>query len=1170
MSLAATPGLSGGTFGSGRGILAGRLGGNQIGIVAIGIDAGAGAMLRNLAVMSKVTEGNINRAGKSIIGFNVAASGMINSLAVMTAGIGIAAVVVKDFNTSIAEISSITGADTEEVMRSIGDTAIEMSQKWGFSAAKIADAGRIIAQAGFDLETTKSILVELTEFVRATPGAGFEDAAKFATEAFAVFNLTVEDSERLFNSLTFTINNAKVAIVDLRQGFNQLAPVASALGISLESTLATLGALGTAGLGGSAGGTGTKTGLLESLSPTGERLEKYGETLNAFKFAVSETGDFAVAFDLLLRGLDTNLVDFSQSLEKLRIDEQIESIEDISDVKLTEFGTKIDTVSKLTEIFGIRAVRAWLAYSTGAVKAKQDTIAMELQLEDTTDAANRAMEQMGAQAGRLGAQLAAALLQGDFGSNLTGMLQGLADSGAFVEIGEEINDGINDALLSLAENADSIAELMVTLSKSLSTFADSAVIAFDALSGVLKVLNSLGPVADLLVARMAIGALFGGAARRGVDQFRELTKSNAITRLNKQLQDNVKFAANSKLANMSLTATFNEELFSIQQLTRANTNRIASINLLNAQEKEQGILTKENFLARQTEIATLKKEIAHENLLSNAIREEMAAMKANSVQTTVNMRAHQSRTAALKAEILASEKAITANSALGASTAKTLSRGTMAAGGVAAGAAGKAALRGTAGRAAGAALGLSNPVGWLIMGLTIVLPLISSFSRKSREASDITSSWAEEIRNGAGAFNELDQSILGVNEAIEAQEKLGKSKLLSSTFVPGTDGSVDKLTDVYAVDLSGMSEENRERTMQLAIEQNKRIVTLGELLNSDLSDLDRQRYTEFRNAKLQEYEAQRQTEIGKVTLVQKTGNAVTDWFKTSFVNAMKITVGTIGGFLYTLGGNVVAFVSEALAAILRVFDKLPDWMTPSYLGDAIASLEDYAKQSRERVEGGIDAARDDFLDNVGGLNTFIDTIDSTIPTIDDFVIIIDENTSRLGQLADTITGFKDNIGDFESIFKRLDSAVYDTVDGVQVMNGTFFEIANTGFELSQAMSKFKTFLITKEMTTIAGEISGVFTSLGRDVPAGFQSIIDMLNTQLLGEATALANLFDPNTFNAESFIEILAKAMDSPRFEQNNNIVIRVSTSGNPQQAVEAADIVARRLTGQGIPVRDV
>jgi len=99
-------------------------------------------------------------------------------------------------------------------------------------------------------------------------GIGLADSAAIVGKAMRGFNLSAKETGRVADVLAVAAKSANTDVVQLGQGLKFVAPIASTLGVSIETTSAALAVLADAGLDGSTAGTGLRQIFLNLASPT--------------------------------------------------------------------------------------------------------------------------------------------------------------------------------------------------------------------------------------------------------------------------------------------------------------------------------------------------------------------------------------------------------------------------------------------------------------------------------------------------------------------------------------------------------------------------------------------------------------------------------------------------------------------------------------------------------------------------------------------------------------------------------------------------------------------------------------------------------------------------------------------------------------------------------------
>ena len=188
----------------------------------------------------------------------------------VVAGVGLVAGIAKsiqvgsDFETSLADLSAITGS-TGDQLEFLRQKSLELGRDGVVSAAQVADAFRLVASANSDLLKDPEALAEVTKSVILLSNAsGLEltQAANSATQAMNQFGFGAEDANRAVQVLAA---GAKVGASEVNETVAALieaGTTARLLGVSFEETNAAIQVLAKAGIKGSKAGNNLKNVLL--------------------------------------------------------------------------------------------------------------------------------------------------------------------------------------------------------------------------------------------------------------------------------------------------------------------------------------------------------------------------------------------------------------------------------------------------------------------------------------------------------------------------------------------------------------------------------------------------------------------------------------------------------------------------------------------------------------------------------------------------------------------------------------------------------------------------------------------------------------------------------------------------------------------------------------------
>ena len=222
--------------------------------------------------------GKITKTGKE---FTKAGKSLTKNVTAPVIGLGVAAVkTAADFEKGMSNVQAVAGATSGE-MDLLRDKAKEMGAKTKFSASESADAFSYMAMAGWK---TKEMLDGI-EGIMYLAGATGEDLAltsDIVTDALTAFGLKASDTNRFVNVLAQTANASNTSVSLMGETFKYVAPVAGALGYSIEDASVAIGLMANSGIKASNAGTALRS-ILTNMSKPGksakEAMEKLGLSL---------------------------------------------------------------------------------------------------------------------------------------------------------------------------------------------------------------------------------------------------------------------------------------------------------------------------------------------------------------------------------------------------------------------------------------------------------------------------------------------------------------------------------------------------------------------------------------------------------------------------------------------------------------------------------------------------------------------------------------------------------------------------------------------------------------------------------------------------------------------------------------------------------------------------
>lgn len=193
----------------------------------------------------------------------------------IVAGFGAAVKKSIDFDDSMRKVKATSGATGSEFQQ-LRDKALEMGAKTKFSASESADALNYMALAGWD---TKDMLggIDGVMQLAAASGEDLGQVSDIVTDSLTAFGMKAKDSGHFADVLAQTSSKANTDVRGLGEAFKYAAPIAGALGYTVEDTSIAIGLMSNAGIKGEKAGTALRTMFTNLSKPTGDMKKKMDE-----------------------------------------------------------------------------------------------------------------------------------------------------------------------------------------------------------------------------------------------------------------------------------------------------------------------------------------------------------------------------------------------------------------------------------------------------------------------------------------------------------------------------------------------------------------------------------------------------------------------------------------------------------------------------------------------------------------------------------------------------------------------------------------------------------------------------------------------------------------------------------------------------------------------------
>lgn len=196
-----------------------------------------------------------------------AGKSMTKFLTVPIIGAGIAAAKIGgDFEEQMSRVKAISGA-TGSSFDQLKQQAIDLGAKTAFSAKESAAGMENLASAGFDANEIMEAMPGLLDLA-AVSGGDVALASENAAAALRGFGLDAGQAGHVADVFARAAADTNAEVADMGDAMKYIAPVANAMGISLEESAAAIGIMSDAGIKGSQAGTSLRGALSRIAKPT--------------------------------------------------------------------------------------------------------------------------------------------------------------------------------------------------------------------------------------------------------------------------------------------------------------------------------------------------------------------------------------------------------------------------------------------------------------------------------------------------------------------------------------------------------------------------------------------------------------------------------------------------------------------------------------------------------------------------------------------------------------------------------------------------------------------------------------------------------------------------------------------------------------------------------------
>jgi TP901 family phage tail tape measure protein len=203
----------------------------------------------------------------------VAFTGLSIGAATLVNEVRKAIMAVSSLDSAMSAVAAVGGlAKNSAELATLTEQVRDLGGKTQYGAVGAAEGLKELIAAGYSSADASKLLAD-TLALAATESMGMGRASEVMVAGLQAFGLSVEEGTRLADVLARAANASTASVDDMGESLKYAAPVANALGISVEETSAALAILANNGIRGGLSGRGLSSVLAKMVAPSKDAAE---------------------------------------------------------------------------------------------------------------------------------------------------------------------------------------------------------------------------------------------------------------------------------------------------------------------------------------------------------------------------------------------------------------------------------------------------------------------------------------------------------------------------------------------------------------------------------------------------------------------------------------------------------------------------------------------------------------------------------------------------------------------------------------------------------------------------------------------------------------------------------------------------------------------------------
>lgn len=239
--------------------------------------------------------------------FSMAAKGAAAASAGIAGGLAAATMAGSSFEAQMSTVQAISQASEADMIR-LNALAKQMGIETKFSATEAGQGLEYMAMAGWDVDSMLAGLPGIMNLAAAS-GEDLGQVSDIVTDAMTAFGLEASRSAEFADVLAQASARSNTDVAMMGETFKYVAPVAGALGFSIQDTATAIGLMANAGIKSEQAGTSLRAMFTRMVKPTDEveaAMERIG-------LSVANSDGSMRSLDEILRDLRAGFSGLSES-----------------------------------------------------------------------------------------------------------------------------------------------------------------------------------------------------------------------------------------------------------------------------------------------------------------------------------------------------------------------------------------------------------------------------------------------------------------------------------------------------------------------------------------------------------------------------------------------------------------------------------------------------------------------------------------------------------------------------------------------------------------------------------------------------------------------------------------------------------------------------------------